>query len=286
MGRPTRKDKLMLPDYSEGIQIKTEDVDPRFNNALARGLAILRSFQLDEQLLGNLEIAERTGLPKSTVSRLTFTLAQLGYLQYREELGRYELAAGVVALAYPYLAGLALPAVARPLMVELAAKTRTNVGLGVQEGLSVLYLEYSLGEANPNRRQRVGFRVPLVRTAMGRACIAGMDDQRRARLYEELRQEYRKEWPALYRELENAVAQQATYGYCIAANTFRRSVASVAVPYVEGDGRTLMAFNSQGSEQVHTPNILARNGMKLVEMVAEIRKRMAGVPPTPSLGRR
>src|SRR4029079_12155970 len=82
VGRPTRKDKPILPDYGEGIQIKTDDEDPRFNNALARGLAILRSFALDQTLLGNVELAEITKLPKSTISRLTYTLTQLGYLHY------------------------------------------------------------------------------------------------------------------------------------------------------------------------------------------------------------
>lgn len=285
VGRPTRKDKLILPDYSEGIQIKTEDEDPRFNNALARGLAILRAFELDEPMMGNLEIAEATGLPKSTVSRLSFTLTQLGYLRYREKLGKYELAAGVVALAYPYIAGMALPAIARPSMEALAKATRTNVGLGVQEGLSMLYLEYALGQATPNRLQRVGFRVPLVRTAMGRACIAGMSGQRRVSLYEDLREHYHKEWPALYDQLEDAASQVNAHGYCIAANTFRRGTVSVAVPYVESDGRTLLAFNSQGAEPTQSPAMLAVNGRKLVDMVTEIRRRAAGEPPARSPGR-
>src|SRR5207237_2560392 len=77
VGRPSRKDKPVLPDYCEGIQIKTEDEDPRFNNAVARGLAILRTFQFDRKLLGNVEIAAATNLPKPTVSRLTYTLTQL-----------------------------------------------------------------------------------------------------------------------------------------------------------------------------------------------------------------
>lgn len=286
MGRPTRKDKQILPDYSEGIQIKTEDEDPRFNNALARGLAILRAFQLDEQLLGNVEIAEITGLPKSTVSRLTFTLTQLGYLRYREEFGKYELAAGVVGLAYPYLANMALPAIARPLMVELAEKTRTNIGLGVQEGLSILYLEYALGESNPNRRQRVGFRVPLVRSALGRACIAAMHPEERNRLYEQLREHYPHEWSDLHEQLDDAVAQVETNGYCIAAGTFQRTTNSVAVPFLDADGRTIMAFNSQGSAQLQTRTVMARNGKYLLEMAAEVRRRLASAPPTPSLGRR
>lgn len=286
MGRPTRKDKPILPDYSEGIQIKTEDDDPRFNNALARGLAILRTFQLDEQLLGNVELAQMTRLPKSTISRLTYTLTQLGFLRYREEFGKYELAAGVVGLAYPYLAGLALPAIARPLMVELAKKTQTNIGLGVQEGLSVLYLEYALGEVNPNRRQRPGFRVPLVRTSMGRACIAAMPQAERERLYAELRDHYRREWAVLHGELEDAVNQFEATGYVIAAGTFQRTTNSVAVPFPHSDGRTLMAFNSQGSSSVQTPAAMARNGKRLLEMTAEIRRQLVAAPPTPSLGHR
>jgi DNA-binding IclR family transcriptional regulator len=285
VGRPTRKDKPILPDYSEGIQIKTEDDDPRFNNALARGLAILRAFQLDQTLLGNVEIAEVTGLPKSTISRLTYTLTQLGYLRYREEFGKYELAAGVVGLAYPFLVNMALPAIARPLMEELAGKSRTNIGLGVHEGLSILYLEYALGEENPNRRQRVGFRVPMVRTAMGRACIGAMHREERNRLYTELATLYRREWPALQDELEDAVMQVATRGYCIAAGTFERTTNSVAVPFVSNDG-TLMAVNSQGSAQQQTPAVMERNGKRLLEMAQEMRKRLAAAPATPSLGRR
>ena len=286
MGRPSRKDKPVLPDYSEGIQIKTEDDDPRFNNAVARGMAVLRAFQFDQKLLGNVELAEATRLPKPTVSRLTYTLTQLGYLRYREEFGKYELAAGVVSLAYPYLVNMPVPTIARPLMEDLAEKTRTNIGLGVHEGLSILYLEYALGEANPNRRQRVGFRVPLIRTAMGRACIAAMPPQERQRLYEELRQHYRKEWAQVQAELDDAVEQVDSRGYCIAAGTFQRTTNSVAVPFLHTDGRTLMAFNSQGSASAQTQAVLDRNGRKLVEMAGEVRRRLAAEPATPSFGRR
>src|SRR5256885_13076191 len=48
--------------------------DRKFVTALARGLEVLRVFTPTEGLLGNGEIAERTGLPKPTVSRLTYTL--------------------------------------------------------------------------------------------------------------------------------------------------------------------------------------------------------------------
>jgi DNA-binding IclR family transcriptional regulator len=275
LGRPNRKDKKVVPDYSEGLQSKIDDSDPRFNNALARGLAILQAFQLDDKLLSNLEIAERTGIPKSTVSRLTFTLTKLGYLLYRETYGMYELAAGVVGLAYPYLANQAVPAIARPFMLELARDTRTNVGLGIQEGLSALFLEYALGEANPARRQRVGFRVPLARTAMGFACVAGMDDHERQRIFEELKQHYPREWPKLKKQFEDAVHQVRSHGYCIAVGTFNSMTNTVAVPFVYDDSRKFMAINSQGLASLQTPEAMAATGKRLVELAEKIRLKLA-----------
>jgi DNA-binding IclR family transcriptional regulator len=150
----------------------------------------------------------------------------------------------------------------------------------------VLYLEYALGEPNPNRRQRVGFRVPLIRTAMGRACIAAMPPQERARLYDELKDHYRKEWPQLQQELDAAVDEVDARGYCIAAGTFQKTTSSVAVPFIHADGRTLMAFNSQASSSHQTPAAMERNGKRLLELAAEVRRRLASEPPTPSLGRR
>jgi hypothetical protein len=60
--------------------------DRKFVIALARGLDVLRAFTSTETLLGNQEIANRAGLPKATVSRLTYTLTKLGYLTHIERL--------------------------------------------------------------------------------------------------------------------------------------------------------------------------------------------------------
>ena len=75
-----------------------ESKDRQFVNALARGLELLRCFQPGDTELGNAELARRTGMPKPTVSRLTYTLTKLGYLAFSESRGTYRLAAGVLAL--------------------------------------------------------------------------------------------------------------------------------------------------------------------------------------------
>ena len=62
--------------------------DRQFVTALARGLDILRAFTPRHPVLGNNEIAQRAHLPKPTVTRLTYTLTQLGYLNYSPESGK------------------------------------------------------------------------------------------------------------------------------------------------------------------------------------------------------
>src|ERR1041384_854808 len=64
------------------------ETDRKFVTALARGLEVLRAFTPAEGLLGNGEIAERTRLPKPTVSRLTYTITKLGYLSHVERLAQ------------------------------------------------------------------------------------------------------------------------------------------------------------------------------------------------------
>src|SRR5690606_34923895 len=84
--------------------LKEESNDDQFVSALARGLKLLRCFEPGQAFLGNQELAERTGFSKATVSRLTYTLVRLGYLNYHPEKYRYSLGSAVLVTAYPHLA--------------------------------------------------------------------------------------------------------------------------------------------------------------------------------------
>ncbi len=64
--------------------------DRKFVEALSRGLDVLRAFSQGSVILGNQDIARITGLPKPTVSRMTYTLTKLGYLSYNQQLEKYQ----------------------------------------------------------------------------------------------------------------------------------------------------------------------------------------------------
>ena len=62
--------------------------DRHRNRSLERGIEILRAFRPGSDLLGNGELAERTGLSPATVSRLTQTLVGAGLLEHDRRRAR------------------------------------------------------------------------------------------------------------------------------------------------------------------------------------------------------
>ena len=121
--------------------VGTNDKDRNFVTALARGLDILRCFGPADEYLGNAELAKRTNIPRPTVSRMTATLTQLGYLRYVPQLEKYRLGPGVLDLGYRYLASEGVRELARPFMQELADATDCMVAIGAPD-LEDLFLAY------------------------------------------------------------------------------------------------------------------------------------------------
>ena len=74
---------------------REDHADPSFATTLAHGLDVLAAFRNHGGSLSNAELALHTGLSRPTVSRLTYTLAQLGYLK-RDAKGRFELGLGIL----------------------------------------------------------------------------------------------------------------------------------------------------------------------------------------------
>src|SRR5687768_18493710 len=88
--RPLDTIRTAQTDIAE-VKTPVGKQDRHFVTALSRGLDVLSCFRSGSRMLGNQEISERCKLPKSTVSRLTYTLTKLGYLHYVKESGKYRL---------------------------------------------------------------------------------------------------------------------------------------------------------------------------------------------------
>lgn len=150
--------------------------DRRFASTLARGLHILRAFRPTDNGLGNLEISVRTGIPRPTVSRLTFTLCQLGYLTHGRRQDKYRLGPAALALGNIAAASFAFVETASPLMQSLADKTGTLVGITIQDAGKMLMTKTWRPVGTQAVWLEVGYRMPVVGSSSGKAYLGSMND--------------------------------------------------------------------------------------------------------------
>ncbi len=256
--------------------------DRRFVVALARGLDILRCFSRKDRELGNSEIAQRTRLPKPTVSRLSFTLTQLGYLTYSPETGRYALSVGVLSFSHAYLGTLDVRNIARPLMQQLADDVRASVSLGAPDpsGQHMVFLEICQGAGQMfHISLEVGSRVPHGWTAMGRAFLAALSpDAREERLAAYRKATPRTQWEQIEAGIVKAVRDYERYGFCLSVGEWVKDVWAVGVPMVSREGHRILALNCSGPIfDMNRQRVISEVGPRLVALRDRVMAATGGV---------
>ena len=236
-----------------GVGEPASDDQPQVVSALVRGISILKCFERGEPNLGNQEIANRTGLPKPTVSRLTFTLAALGFLSYSPTLEKYSLGVGVLALSHAFRRSHSIIEVSRPLMQELADHTKAAVILAACDGNQMVLLDICQGDETFYMRLEAGSRVPHGTTALGRAYLAALPLNQ----FEEFLASVRETCsPAAFRALKagilHARRDYEQFGFCFSLGDWHPDVFAVGVPVISKDGSRVFAFNCSGRVSVVT----------------------------------
>jgi len=241
--------------------------DRQFVEALARGLAILRCFHSGDRYLGNQEIAERTGLPKPTISRLTHTLTHMGFLSQSARRDEYALGVGVLALGHAYLAALSIREVARPLMQEFADSEKVTVALGEADGPRMVILDIYHGSPTYRLRLDIGERVPHKSTALGHAYLAGLPEERRAvciqRLCDRTPAESRAEFLA---DVKRSLRDYEKHGFVVSCGDWRPDIFTAGVPLVSADGRVFSLSCIGPSFEMTRKRLVAEIAPRLVEL--------------------
>ncbi|NEK56466.1 IclR family transcriptional regulator [Geodermatophilus sabuli] len=136
-----------------------------------RALAILDAFSADQPVLTLTDVSRRSGLPLSTVHRLTAELLRWGALDRGADGGyRIGLRLWQVAVLAPRATGLRDAAL--PFLEDLSQVTRENAQLGVREGTELLFVERIAGRCAVPVLTRTGARFPLHASGLGLALLA------------------------------------------------------------------------------------------------------------------
>jgi IclR family acetate operon transcriptional repressor len=122
------------------------------------------------------ELAAGVSTAKSTTHRYVATLLELGVLR-RSQTGRLQLGLKLVELAGSLLEGDDLRSAAEPVLRELVARTGETVHLGVPADGHVIYIAKVESQQSVRLVSRIGARIPMHCSAMGKALLSHMDER-------------------------------------------------------------------------------------------------------------
>ncbi|MER7498907.1 IclR family transcriptional regulator [Nonomuraea pusilla] len=208
-------------------------------SAASKLLAVLAAFEAGPDPLMLVEIAERGGLALSTAHRLVAELVSWGALDRRPD-GRYQVGMRIWELGQH--AARELTEVAHPYLQDLFELTRRNVHLCIREGTDALYLERFYGSRRVPMVARVGGRLPLHPTAVGKALLAYEERWFRDAYLAgtlERRTAFTITEPG---RLDRELRQVRERGYAVTMEEIRLGSCSVAVPVRAQDGSVVAAI--------------------------------------------
>jgi len=218
-------------------------LDRQFAMTLARGLEVLRAFTAANPVLSNREIADRTGLPKPTVSRLTYTLGMLGYMSKDPDSQKYRLASGVLALGYPLLASMKTRQLAKPLMVHIARQTGCTVNLGLRDRTDIVYVDSVRADGRNEYLPDIGSTYPLLVSSMGHVLIHGLPRPQKLAMLNYLKVHDSEMFAQYSKGLDDDAKLFAEQGYCLSSGAWDRELYAIAVPLKGAPGEPALSMN-------------------------------------------
>ncbi|MEU6685574.1 IclR family transcriptional regulator C-terminal domain-containing protein [Streptomyces sp. NPDC046832] len=142
-----------------------KDVPAEAVTPLIRGIAVLRELTEANGTLSLSGLERATGLARSTVDRITATLARMGYVRFD---GRdVHLSPRLMELGNAYLSALRLPALLAPHADALADELDESVSLAIADLDGIRFIHQATRRRAMSLSFRIGDLLPAERTAPG-----------------------------------------------------------------------------------------------------------------------
>ena len=234
--------------------------------------------------LGVSELGRKLGVHKATASRLAATLADRGLLERDPRSERYRIGFGLVRLAGAAMSGLDLVRTARPVLEELAERTRESANLGVLSGDGVVYVDQVAGTRAIVTVNWVGRHTPLHCTSNGKVLLAHMDEAERGRVLKEPFERLTDRTIATRAELERSFGETRRRGYAQTLEELEQGLNAVAAPVRQADGRVIAALGVSGPAFRMRAMDLPRVGLLTAEAAGVVSRQLGYVERRSSVG--
>ena len=242
-----------------------------FIEGMAKGMAVLESFDTERQRLNATLAAQRTGLTRAAARRHLLTLAHLGYLE--TDGSHFWLAPKVLRFSGSYLASARLPRVLQPTLNRLAAQTQQSFSAVVLDGDEVVIVARSRVYGAPSRTMayglHLGARLPAHPTSTGRVLLAALPTAEFTQWLQGCTLQRLTPHTVTQRSaLRKVVAQVRRDDVCLAVEEHELGVHALAVPLRNLPGHTVAALNMVASPQQVQAQTLQRDMLPLLQEAA------------------
>ena len=131
------------------------------------------------------DLCRQLSLNKSTLHRLLSSLIHMGYVKQDVETGKYSLSLKLLGLSNKLLGHIDILDAVRPSLKALSQETGETVHFVQLDGIEAVYIYKEESNQNSVRMvSKVGSRIPLYCSGVGKAMAADMDEQQIQSIWE------------------------------------------------------------------------------------------------------
>jgi IclR family transcriptional regulator, pca regulon regulatory protein len=248
--------------------------------SLIKGLETLHVFSNNPGGLKLPEVTRLTGLPKATAYRFLQTLVDQDYLHYFPEPGLFRLGPKVMSLGFATLRGFEIAELSQPYLEGLSKRINQNVNLGVLDGAEAVYLVRIKVRTIFNINLAVGSRVKAYNSAIGKALLAYLDEDRLHTVIDEIGRDpdAARTIGRRGKALKEHLRVVRDRGYALSDNEVVPGLASIAVPVFNAEGQVEEAINVPVFTQLCSVKELIETVLPLLRETAMIISRLRGYP--------
>lgn len=139
-------------------------------SSLARGLAIMESFDTSRVRQTATEAARRCGVTRTAAKRHLSTLVKLGYIATDGK--HFWLTPAVLRIGHAYLESAQLPRVAYPFLQRVNMAAQGTAQISILDGMNAIYIARDGSSRGMNTGGVIGERIPAQVTAPGLLLVA------------------------------------------------------------------------------------------------------------------
>ena len=211
-----------------------------------RVLRVLEAFEPSEGDVTLGALAERLGLPKSSVHRVLATLVRRGFVERDASTRRYRLGIRLFELGSAAIRERGLHRAVHPALEELSSSTGETCHLAVLSGREAVYVYKLDGPSSIIMSSRVGARAPLHATSIGKVLAAWAGEEFLGELARQALPAFTPRTITTSKELMAELDAVRRRGYALDLEEFEEGLRCIAAPVRDMTGRVVAAIGISG----------------------------------------